>query len=181
MPKRDPNKPKAAKNAYQYFMDEQREENNTKSEDEKLDFASLSKAGAEEWKSLSDDDREPYNVKAGKDKKRYLKEMESYVPPSDSDSDDDAPKRKKRKPKDPNAPKKPQSAYFQFANVNRQKTKEELIEAGRREVKITDVAAKLGEKWRGMTGADKEPYEKLAEKDKERYQKDMEAYNGSRN
>merc|ERR1719229_2223976 len=74
---------------------------------------------------MDEDDRKPYVKLAEKDKKRYLKEMESYIPPSDSDSDDDAPKKKKKK-KDPNAPKRNQSAYFLFSNKNREDVKNEL-------------------------------------------------------
>lgn len=108
MPKKDPNKPKAGKNAYQFFMDKKREENNAKDEEDRLSFSDLSKQGGEEWKKLSEQDRKLYNQHAEKDKKRFLKEMESYTPPSESDSDDDQPKKKKKKYKDPNAPKKPQ-------------------------------------------------------------------------
>lgn len=71
------------------------------------------------------------------------------------------------------------SAYFQFSNQHRQKTREELLEEID-EVKITHIATRLGEKWRKLTDKDKEPYEALAAKDKERYQQDMEEYNSGR-
>ena len=66
------------------------------------------------------------------------------------------------------------SAYFLFSNKNREKIKEELGEGA----KITEIASALGERWRGMTEKEKAPYAELALKDKERYQREMAAYNG---
>lgn len=173
MGKKDPNKPKGAKSAYTYFTDELREQK--KANGEAYDIGTVSKDSSEKWKELSDDDKKPYAKLAEKDKKRYLKEMESYVPPSDSDSDDDRPKKKKKK-KDPNAPKRNQSAYFLFSNQNREKVKKELLDQGK-EVKITDVASALGQRWRGMSDKEKRPFEELAVKDKERYQREMAEWN----
>ena len=65
------------------------------------------------------------------------------------------------------------SAYFLFSNKNREAVKIELGGTA----KITEIASALGQKWRGMTDKDKAPYEALAVKDKERYQKDMQVYN----
>jgi len=171
MGKKDPNKPKGAKSAYTYFTEEIREEK--KANGEAYDIGTISKESSDKWKTMDEDDRKPYAKLAEKDKKRHLKEMESYVPPSDSDSEDEAPKKKKKKMKDPNAPKRNQSAYFLFSNKNRETVKQELGGT----TKITEIASALGARWRGMTDKDKEPYEALAKKDKERYQKDMLAYN----
>lgn len=170
MGKKDPNKPKGAKSAYTYFTEEIREEK--KSNGEAYDIGTISKESSDRWKTMDEDDRKPYAKLAEKDKKRHLKEMESYVPPSDSDSEDEAPKKKKKK-KDPNAPKRNQSAYFLFSNQKREEVKQELGGSA----KITEVASALGSRWRGMTEKDKEPYEALAVKDKARYAKEMEVYN----
>lgn len=105
MGKKDPNKPKGAKSAYTYFTEEIREER--KANGEPYDIGSVSKDSSDKWKTMDEDDRKSYAKLAEKDKKRHLKEMESYVPPSESDSDDEAPKKKKKK-KDPNAPKRNQ-------------------------------------------------------------------------
>jgi len=170
MGKKDPNKPKCAKSAYNYFTDELREQR--KADGESCDIGTVSKLSSDKWKVLSEEERKPYVKLSEKDKKRYQKDMESYIPPSDSDSDDDRPKKKKKK-KDPNAPKRNQSAYFLFSNANRQDVKKELGDG----CKITEIASALGEKWRGMTSDDKVPFEKLAAKDKERYQREMEVWN----
>ena len=65
------------------------------------------------------------------------------------------------------------SAYFLFSNKNRETVKQELGGTS----KITEIASALGARWREMSDKDKEPYEALAKKDKERYQKEMLAYN----
>jgi len=65
------------------------------------------------------------------------------------------------------------SAYFLFSNENREKVKKTLPEG----TKVTAVASALGAKWREMTDKEKAPYEELAVKDKERYQRAMEEYN----
>ena len=65
------------------------------------------------------------------------------------------------------------SAYFLFSNENRESVKKSLPEG----TKVTAIASALGGKWRGMSDKEKAPYEELAIKDKERYQKEMEEYN----
>merc|ERR1712228_769368 len=93
----------------------------------------------------------------------------------DSDSEDEAPRQKKqpkKKKKDPNAPKRPTSAYFFFAGDVRPGLREE--NPG---LKITEVASLIGAKWRELDDDEKKPYQAQAAKDKKRYEKEMEAYN----
>jgi len=40
----------------------------------------------------------------------------------------------------------------------------------------TAIAKKLGEIWRGMDEKQKKPYQEKAEKDKQRYEKEMDEY-----
>jgi len=93
----------------------------------------------------------------------------------DSDSEDEAPKQKrktKKKKKDPNAPKRPTSAYFYFAGDVRPGIREEQPD-----LKITQVMSLIGEKWREMEDEDKKPYEEQAAADRKRYEKEMKQYN----
>lgn len=78
-----------------------------------------------------------------------------------------------RKKKDPNAPKKPQSAYLIFCNDNRSKVKEENPD-----IKATDVMKRLSEMWKDVKEDKKKSqiYIKKAEKAKEEYLKAMEKY-----
>ncbi|KAL1771069.1 High mobility group B1 [Sigmodon hispidus] len=77
----------------------------------------------------------------------------------------------KKKFKDPNAPKRPPSAFFLFCSEYRPKIKGE--HPG---LSIGDVAKKLGEMWNNTAADDKQPYEKKAAKLKEKYEKDISAY-----
>jgi structure-specific recognition protein 1 len=76
-------------------------------------------------------------------------------------------KKAKRAKKDPNAPKRGQSAYMYWLAENRAR----LTKPG---MGVTDVAKKAGEEWRKM--GDKSKWEKMAVKDKERYDREMAAY-----
>merc|ERR1712107_429117 len=78
-----------------------------------------------------------------------------------------------KKKKDPNAPKRPQSAYSIFLSENREAILKSLPAGAS---PITDVAKKAGEQWKALSAAAKKPYETNAEKAKAEYQKAMEEY-----
>ncbi|VFV47744.1 high mobility group protein b1 [Lynx pardinus] len=88
--------------------------------------------------------------------------MKTYIPPKGET---------KKKFKDPNAPKRPPSAFFLFCSEYRPKIKGEHPS-----LSIGDVAKKLGEMWNNTAADDKQPYEKKAAKLKEKYEKDIAAY-----
>jgi hypothetical protein len=75
------------------------------------------------------------------------------------------------KQKDPNRPKRANTAFFAFMNDLRPK-----LMLSNPDMKITELASAGGEQWRALTDEAKVPYEKLAEEDKVRYAKDMETY-----
>jgi structure-specific recognition protein 1 len=80
-------------------------------------------------------------------------------------------KKKKRAKKDPNAPKKAISAFFYFGAAKREEIKRE--QPG---ITIGEVGKKLGELWRAATADEKKPFDEMAERDKERYAREMEAW-----
>ena len=80
--------------------------------------------------------------------------------------------KKKRKKKDKNAPKKALSVFMCYSNSVRDKVK-----ADNPGIAFTEVAKKIGEMWKELSDADKAPYEAMANADKERYAKEMAAYN----
>lgn len=76
--------------------------------------------------------------------------------------------------KDPNAPKRPLSAYMFFCNKNRELVKKELgVEST-----MISVTRELGSRWREVKTNKTElaKYNKLAQKDTERHRKEMEKY-----
>jgi len=72
-----------------------------------------------------------------------------------------------KKAKDPNAPKRAMSAFFFWMQENRDKLKKPGMG-------VADVAKAAGHEWGKLT--DKSRWEKLAEGDKKRYEKDIAAY-----
>jgi len=138
------------------------------------DVAAVSRGAGELWGKMSDADKKPYQAKADKDKVRYAKEMESYVP-----SEDDEPKKKKGKKgkeeKDPNKPKKPMSPYMLWLTENRAEiAKDPKVE------KNTDVMKVAGEKWGVLPAASKVKYEKAAAEAKAKYDKAMVEYKANK-
>ena len=87
--------------------------------------------------------------------------------------------------KDPNAPKRPLTAFFLYCDDNRAAVFERLgyvglfgcrggIRAG------ANVASELGRMWRNEDAATKAHYKSISQRNMEKYKKDMEAYNSSK-
>ena len=184
---KDPNKPKRARSAYQYYCDKHRAAAKEKlGADAKLQ--DVSKALGEGWQDLktsvkkadkAEDKAEfqKHHEAAAEDKERYATEMESYDPPSDEELAD----RKKKKKKDPNHPKRGKNAYLFFCGDNRDVVKSAMSESAPK-----DVTKELGARWTALKKSkkknDKETvkkYQDLAEKDKVRYETEMENYTPS--
>ncbi|KAJ8934564.1 hypothetical protein NQ318_017263 [Aromia moschata] len=81
-------------------------------------------------------------------------------------------KRKEKKEKDDNKPKRATSAFMLWLNENR-----EEIKRDNEGIKVTEIAKKGGEMWRELK--DKSEWEAKANKDKERYNKEMAEYKAS--
>ncbi|KAJ3137650.1 Non-histone chromosomal protein 6, partial [Irineochytrium annulatum] len=76
-----------------------------------------------------------------------------------------------KKKKDPHAPKRPLSAYMLWCKDNRDRIKEENPSAG-----FGDIGKILGREWKALDESDKEPYNQMMKKDKERYDREIENY-----
>jgi high mobility group protein B2 len=79
----------------------------------------------------------------------------------------------KRAKKDANAPKRNLSAYFIFCAEERPRVK-----ASDPNLSLGDTAKELGRRWAAVDAATKSKFEKLAAKDKERYEREKAAYKG---
>mmetsp|Transcript_44743 Transcript_44743/g.136517 ORF Transcript_44743/g.136517 Transcript_44743/m.136517 type:complete len:100 (+) Transcript_44743:173-472(+) len=97
--------------------------------------------------------------------------MVDYTPPSD-DSDSDSGKKKKRK-KDPNAPKRNQSAFFLYSNDSRPRVRQENPEAS-----FGSIAKIISVEFKALSPGDRAHYDERAAQDKERYQREMAVYKG---
>jgi hypothetical protein len=135
--------------------------------------AAVVKACGVIWGKMSDKEKAPFVAIAEKDKARYLKEMETYVP-----SETDEPKKKKgkkgKKGKDPNKPKRGLSSYMFFANDIRASVIKTDFKGDKS--KVTEIMKVIGEKWGKMDANSKKKYETQAAADKERYEAAMAEY-----
>ncbi|XP_028298282.1 high mobility group protein B2-like [Gouania willdenowi] len=166
MMRKDVNKPKGKTSAYAFFVQTCREEHRKKHPEQSVNFAEFSKKCSERWKSLSPSDKKCFEDMAKADKVRYNREMRDYVPPKGFG-------KRGRKRKDPNAPKRPPSAFFVFCGEYRPSVKQQFPG-----LSIGDCAKKLGEMWSKLSQSEKLPYEEKAQKLREKYDKDMVAYRG---
>jgi len=117
-------------------------------------------------------------ARGGKDKKKKKKSRK------DDDDEDPTPKKKrkkkeivdspisKKKPKkDPNKPKRAQTAFMIFSNDNRARVKKENPEA-----KFGDMAKLLSVEWKDVGEEVLAALEKKVDKEKTRYEKEMQNY-----
>ncbi|XP_070712626.1 high mobility group protein B2a [Pempheris klunzingeri] len=160
---KDPNKPRGRTSAYAYFVATCREEHKKKHPGTSVSFSEFSKKCSERWKTMSAKEKVKFEDLAKNDKVRYDREMKTYIPPKGT--------KMGKKKKDPNAPKRPPSAFFVFCSDHRPRIKEE--NPG---ISIGDIAKKLGELWATQSAKDKAPYVAKALKLKEKYEKDVAAY-----
>ncbi|KAK5893010.1 hypothetical protein CgunFtcFv8_005922 [Champsocephalus gunnari] len=166
MMRKDVNKPKGKTSAYAFFVQTCREEHRKKHPEQSVNFAEFSKKCSERWKGLTANDKKCFEDMAKTDKVRYNREMVDYTPPKGFG-------KRGRKRKDPNAPKRPPSAFFVFCGEYRPSVKQQFPG-----LSIGDCAKKLGELWGKQTQSDKLPYEEKAQKLREKYDRDMVAYRG---
>merc|ERR1712025_477253 len=92
------------------------------------------------------------------------KETDSYKEFQAAKKAKKAKKKAGKRPKDKNAPKRPLSAFFIFANEIRDAVKAENPEAS-----IGQIGKILGQKWAELSEEEKTLYKKQNEKAKEQY------------
>jgi len=83
-------------------------------------------------------------------------------------------KRKQAPSRDKNAPKKPITAYLAYRNANIPALKE-----ANPKTTFSEHSKKLSEMWKELSHAEKEPFLKIAEEDKRRYEKELANYTPS--
>lgn len=74
--------------------------------------------------------------------------------------------------RDPDMPKRPLNPYLMFCDLEKDKLKREAEAEG----KDIDLSKALGEKWRGMSSEEKQPYLDLYNTAKEKFNQDMKEY-----
>ena len=176
--KKDPTAPKKNSSAYIFFCKKARAD--VKASHPDMKGTDVTKELGRIWREdLDDDDKAKFVKEAADDKARYEEEMKHYTPSpewqaqSDVSSDDDGDEKKKKKKTDrKSGPKRALSAYIFFCKDAR-----EDVKARNNDMDAKDVTRELGRIWReDLHDKDKEPYIKLAENDKERYNKEKEEW-----
>jgi len=171
--KKDPNRPKRAMSSFMFFANDKRADLREKFPELKITDIGRKLGGL--WREVTPEEKLKYEARHSKDLERYKKEMESYVAPeseSDSDSDNSSRRTRKKKPKkDPKKPKRAMSSFMFFANVKRADARAQWPE-----LKVTEIGKKLAEWWRKLTPEEKKKYEDMQLADKERYKREMDSY-----
>ncbi|CAK0802193.1 unnamed protein product [Prorocentrum cordatum] len=151
----DPDKPKRPVSAYMRFLSDFRSQ---KSAD--LGGKDLLKAAGAEWKALPAERRKPYEAAYEKEAVAYRSAYDQYV----SSGKKDAFKR------DPDKPKRPLTGFLRFVAEKREQNKD---------VKATVLTKEASDSWKGMSEAQRKPYNEAYELDKARYAEKMKAYAAS--
>lgn len=159
-------KPKGRMSNYTFFVQMCREEHRKKHPNENVNFTEFSKKCAERWKQMTDKEKKRFADMAEQDKKRYELEMASYTPTIGEGG-------RKKKKKDPNAPKRPLSAFFLYCADERP-----AVKAIYPNYSVGEAAKELGERWNKVSGEVKAKYEAKAQQDKQRYDREVAIYKG---
>eukprot|EP01129_Flabellula_baltica_P010045 TRINITY_DN419_c0_g1_i1.p1 TRINITY_DN419_c0_g1~~TRINITY_DN419_c0_g1_i1.p1 ORF type:complete len:476 (+),score=113.44 TRINITY_DN419_c0_g1_i1:79-1506(+) len=169
--------PSRAKNAYVCYTIQRLSQ--CRLENPNLDSKEIMSLMGKEWREMDDADKEPYRKLAKEDSIRYKTEMKEYEGRSSDSSDSEVKTRPRRgytktgrKKKSSHAPKRAKNAYV-FYSIERHP----VCKREHPELDSKAVMSLMGKEWREMDEADKEPYKKLANQDKERYDKEMLNYN----
>ncbi|WVQ64400.1 uncharacterized protein L199_002566 [Kwoniella botswanensis] len=151
----------------------------------KLNVAQIAKDAGVAYASLGDEQKKYYAQKVQESKEQYLKELAAWqatLTPEDIKAENAfrAQQRKEGKSrkgnlKDPNAPKKPLSAYFLFLKGIRENDDIRAKVWGE-ESETTKQSVLAAEKWRSLTDDEKKPYLQQAEHDKQEYEAARKIY-----
>jgi high mobility group protein B1 len=110
-----------------------------------------------------------FNMLAESDERRFDVEMKAYSHGKGAGVVTGA--KRAKKVKDPNAPKRPMSAYFYFMADKRDSVRAEQPGLG-----VADTAKVMGRMWAEMGPGEKLRYEGKSEAAKARYQEEKAAY-----
>ena len=106
----------------------------------------LTEMVSEAWRDLEPSEREKFIEMSRQDKLRYDIETQNYVPPPGTVT-------KRRKRRDPNAPKRPMSAYLMYANKLRAK-----VRAENRYASNGEISKILSAMWKEMPDEERKQY-----------------------
>uniref|UniRef100_A0A182MYB2 HMG box domain-containing protein n=1 Tax=Anopheles dirus TaxID=7168 RepID=A0A182MYB2_9DIPT len=161
-------KPRGRNTAYSYFVQTCREEHKKMFPEQQIVFASFSRQCGERWKTMMEAEKQRFHEMAEKDKTRYDLEMQHFVSAKGMPT---GRVTKRKQLKDPNAPKRPLTAFFLYTRDERDKVKAENPELG-----VGAIAKQLGRMWSVIPAEIKQQYLTKAQQDKHRYEQELASY-----
>ena len=91
----------------------------------------------------------------------------------------DGKKKRNYKPRDPNAPKRPLTAYFRYLQEQRGPAAEEMAKRGDGPGKPGDISKAVTERWKAMTEEEQQPYKEAYQRALKDYEREVAAYKSS--
>jgi len=191
---KDPAAPTGARSSYILFCTENRSIAKKKvckeMDDDSPDQKEVTRKLGVMWKELKGSttktgktNHAKYVTDAENDKKRFLKEMESYIRPSEAEllqRKEEIKSARSKKTRGKGGPKRNKSAYVYFCAENRAKVTASLIDEISGKADTKKVTKELGAKWKEFKVSEDEDdianhnkYKKSAKDDKERYEAEL--------
>jgi len=172
---KDPNAPKRPLSAYMLWAAATRESVVAKYPD--FSITEVATELGKMWKDVTDKEKAQYISQNSTLKETYVKAMKKYKESSSYRKHQEVVAEHKKKmdrkhyKKDPNAPKRPPSAYMIYISEVRDKVVKE--NPG---IEVNDVLKKIGSLWRNLDKKEEAKYQKKAEKLRAKYEKELTAY-----
>jgi len=164
---KDPNAPKRPLSAYFLWLGEFRTRMKVERPEIVRDVKIFGVTAGEEWKKVTEEEREPYQARHLVLKANYEEAMKHYVAPKGF-------KGSNKKVRDPACPKKPSTAFFLFMADNR-----ERIKAEHPGIAPAQIGKILGEEWKFFDPVRKREYEKVYEGNLDQWRKDKAEYDAN--
>ena len=162
---KDPDAPKRGKSSYIFFCVDKRQEVIDANPD--MSAKDIIKELGRVWRDdTSDEEKKKYQEQSATDKARYEDEMTDYSPPSDLGFVTEKKKKAKR-----NGPKRGRTSYIFFCTEQRP-----IIKKENPDMNTKEITSQLGVRWKALSEKEKKPYVKLAQNDKDRYDKEKADY-----
>ncbi|PWZ03400.1 hypothetical protein BCV70DRAFT_209733 [Testicularia cyperi] len=177
--------PKQAPSAWQIFFTEELQKIKAQKPGERLNVAHVAKDAGQRYAALPESKKDEFHRRSLEAKEQWEQEMAAWkatLTPEDIRQENlyrsaqrKAGKSRKGNLKDPNAPKKPLSAYFLFLRAIRaDPNMTQAVFEGEQETTKQSVLAAA--KWRSLSETEKQPYLDRAEADKARYERMRREY-----
>lgn len=177
MPKtlKDENAPKRPLSGYMEWLNSVRDEI-VDEIGENQEVTKVFKVAGERWQQMDDDEKEPWNKKAARSKKKYekalaaYKETEEYMDFEQRKFDHDNKQMLKAVEEPADKPKRPLSGYMRFAAKERPKLNAEGITA------VAEMGKAIGKRWAKLSDAEKDKWQALYKDEMELYNEELEAW-----